>query len=144
MQQAVAEFAIGREEQKAGGVHIEAPYREKPGEAIGRHKACHTRTPVGVGHGGQISSRLIEHDGDRRIEQAHDYAVDLDHIAQRVHFAAELGYHFPVHAHATRGHKVFTSTTARSTRSREKLLQAHGNNGLAVRAKLGGLRIAHR
>ena len=54
------------------------------------------------------------------------------------HFAAEFGYHFPVHAHAARGHEVFTSTTARSTRSREKLLQAHGNNGLTVRTKLVG------
>ena len=25
---------------------------------------------------------------DEKIEQAHDFAVDLDHIAQQVHFAA--------------------------------------------------------
>ena len=136
VQQARGQLAVGHEEQHARRVLVEPAHGEKPRVTIGGHKRGHRGAAVGVVHGGQAALGLVEHKVDVAVGQAHDAAVDRDHVHERVNLGAQLGGDLAVHADASGGHEVLGAPSACGAGTGKELLQAHGDDALFILRRL--------
>ena len=88
VQKAVAQLAVGAEQQKTRGVEVQTPDGEQPRETVGGHELGHRGAALRVGHGGHVASGFVKHDGDGAAFQPHGHTVDGNLVDQRVHLAA--------------------------------------------------------
>ena len=136
MQQARGQLAVGHEEQHARCVLVEPAHGEKPRVTVSGNKRGHRGAAVRVVHGGQATLGLVEHEIDVAVGQAHDAAVDGDHVHERVDLGAQLGGDLAVHADASGGHEVLGAPSACGAGTGKELLQAHGDDALFILRRL--------